>query len=162
VQQAALKTAPAGNCYGLNARVAMALAWVWTWRPDAGASEGKISAAGHTQIRKVLAHARKEHSRERVGALILVSDACQELPADLYAEARELAVPVFLFQEGNDERIAGIYREVANLTGGASCRFDANASQRLAELLKAVAAFAIGGVAQWLDEQHPLQLSFEI
>ena len=51
MQQAALKTAPAGNpfegsldvgCYGLNARVAMALAWVWAWRPDAGASEAKF------------------------------------------------------------------------------------------------------------------------
>jgi hypothetical protein len=47
---------------------------------------------------------------------------------------------------GNDERIAEIYRKVANHTGGASCKFDANASQRLAELLKAVAAFATGGV----------------
>ena len=44
------QTAPAGKfegsldvgCYGLNARVAMALAWVWAWRPDAGASEAKF------------------------------------------------------------------------------------------------------------------------
>ena len=62
--------------------------------------------AGHTQIGKVLAHARKENAREKVNALIMVSDACEETPHDLYAEARELGgVPVFMFQEGNDERV---------------------------------------------------------
>ena len=103
-------------------------------------------AAGHTQIARVLSHARKENQREKVNALILISDACEELPADLYGEARELAVPVFMFQEGSDERIAEIYREIATITGGGSCRFDSGAAQRLADLLKAVAAFATGGM----------------
>ena len=84
-----------------------------------------MCAAGHTQIARVLSHARKENQREKVDALILITDACEELPADLYAEARELAVPVFMFQEGSDERIAEIYREIATITGGASCQFDA-------------------------------------
>jgi hypothetical protein len=104
-------------------------------------------AAGHTQIRKVLAHARKEHAREKVNALIIVSDACEEIPHDLYAEARELGgVPVFAFQEGTDEHIGKIYAEIARITGGAHCKFDAGAAQRLADLLKAVAAFAAGGM----------------
>jgi hypothetical protein len=67
-----------------------------------------VCAAGHTQIQKVLSHARKESARDKVGALILVSDACEESPNDLYAEARELTVPVFAFQEGNDERVSKI------------------------------------------------------
>ena len=104
-------------------------------------------AAGHTQMRKVLAHARKEHAREKVGGLILISDACEELPADLYDEAGEPGgLPVFMFQEGADERIAEIYAEIAKITGGAHCRFDAGSAQRLADLLKAVAAFATGGL----------------
>lgn len=105
-----------------------------------------VCAAGHTQIRKVLAHARRENAREKVSALILVSDACEELPENLYAEARELGVPAFLFQEGDDEDVAEIYREIARLTGGAHCQFDAGAADRLADLLKAVAAFAAGGI----------------
>jgi hypothetical protein len=103
--------------------------------------------AGYTQIVRALSHTRKENAREKVDALIIVSDACEETPHDLYAEARELGnVPVFLFQEGPDERVGEIYAEVARITGGAYCKFDSGAAQRLADLLKAVAAFATGGV----------------
>jgi hypothetical protein len=102
--------------------------------------------AGFTQIGKVLAHARKENAREKVGALILVSDACEEEPSDLYAEARELGVPVFAFQEGDDERVAEVYQKIARMTGGAFCQFNEGAADRLADLLKAVAAFCAGGV----------------
>jgi hypothetical protein len=110
--------------------------------------------AGHTQIQRVLVHARKEHAREKINALILVSDACEEIPADLYAEARELAgVPVFMFQEGDDEQVASIYAEIAHITGGASCSFDAGAAERLADLLKAVAAFATGGIKALAGQQ---------
>ena len=120
------------------------------WLSDAKSLAAVMSrihcAAGHTRIARVLSHARKENQREKVNALILISDACEELPADLYGEARELAVPVFMFQEGSDERIAEIYREIATITGGGSCRFDSGAAQRLADLLKAVAAFATGGM----------------
>jgi len=105
-----------------------------------------LCLAGHTQIRKVLSHARKEDAREKVNALILVSDACEEAAEDLYSEARQLPVPVFMFQEGSDERVGEIYREIATITSGAYCTFDSDAAQRLADLLKAVAAFATGGV----------------
>ena len=40
-------------------------------------------AAGHTQIRRCLSHARKENTREKVNALILISDACEETPDGL-------------------------------------------------------------------------------
>jgi hypothetical protein len=103
--------------------------------------------AGRTQIGRVLVHTRKEHAREKVNALILVSDACEETPHDLYGEARELGdVPVFLFQEGSDEHVAKVYGEIAKITGGAVAKFDAGAAARLADLLKAVAAFAVGGI----------------
>jgi hypothetical protein len=110
-------------------------------------------AAGHTQIRRVLAHARKENAREKVSGLILISDACEEVPIDLYTEARELGVPAFLFQEGTDEYVGKIYAEIARITGGAHCRFDAASAQRLADLLKAVAAFATGGIRALADQR---------
>ena len=107
---------------------------------------GSCAWPGIPRSRAYSDHARKENQRDKVNALILISDACEEIPADLYAEARELGVPVFMFQEGTDERVAAIYAEIATITGGASCKFDAGAARRLADLLKAVAAFATGGL----------------
>jgi hypothetical protein len=93
--------------------------------------------AGHTQIRRVLNHAQKENARQKVNALVLISDACEERPVDLYNAARELgSVPVFMFQEGDDDHVSGIYAEIARLTGGAHCRFDSGAAEHLADLLK--------------------------
>jgi hypothetical protein len=119
------------------------------WLSDAKALTAIMSRvtceAGYTQIRKVLAHVRKEHARKKINALVLVSDACEETPGDLYAEARELGVPCLMFQEGDDANVAEIYREIARITGGAYCKFDSGAAERLADLLKAAAAFAAGG-----------------
>jgi hypothetical protein len=128
------------------------------WKSDAqslaAVMTGVVCASGHTQIAKVLAHAQRENAHDQINALIIVSDACEEVPTDLYAAARELgAVPVFMFQEGDDPHIAEIYAEIARITGGAHCKFDMTAAQRLADLLKAVAAFATGGVRALADQQ---------
>lgn len=102
--------------------------------------------AGETQIAKVLAHARKENQRLRVSALIYVGDCVEEEPGDLYAAASELGVPAFMFQEGDFPGVEPIYQEIARLTKGAYCRFNAGSAQQLRELLRAVAAFAAGGM----------------
>jgi hypothetical protein len=102
--------------------------------------------AGETQIAKVFSHARKVHAQQKVDALILISDACEEPAETLYAEARELGVPVFLFQEGTDGHVAEVYSTIARITHGAHVEFNAGAAQRLTELLRAVVAFATGGV----------------
>ena len=47
---------------------------------------------GSTQIRKVLAHARNEARRAKVGALVFVGDAMEENPDSLVALAGELAL----------------------------------------------------------------------
>ena len=47
---------------------------------------------GTTQIRKVLAHARNEARRAKVGALVYVGDAMEENPDSLVALAGELAL----------------------------------------------------------------------
>ena len=53
---------------------------------------------------------------------------------------------MFLFQEGDDEYVAETFSKMALLTKGAHCRFDAGAARQLGELLRAVVAFATGGI----------------
>ena len=57
-----------------------------------------------------------------------------------------LGVPVFMFQEGSDPVAEHAYREIARLSHGAYCRFDTGAAHELGELLRAVAAYAAGGL----------------
>jgi hypothetical protein len=120
------------------------------WIPNAHALAAIMSGvrcrAGKTKIERVLAHARQQNQEHKVDALIIVSDACEETPADLYAEATELEFPVFLFQEGADPAASQVYAQIARITGGAHVRFDAGSAQRLAELLRAITAFAVGGL----------------
>ncbi len=110
---------------------------------------GRIDCrGGHTQIGKVLGHARAEHARKPVQALVFVGDAMEEALDDLCRAAGELGLlglPVFMFQEGYDPVAENAYREIARLSRGAYCRFDAGAAHELAELLRAVAAYASGG-----------------
>lgn len=109
---------------------------------------------GHTQIGKVLSHARREHARQRVQAVVFVGDAMEEGIDDLSHAAGELGllgVPVFMFQEGGDPVAETAYREIARLSRGAYCRFDTGSAQQLAELLRAVAAYAAGGIKALSD-----------
>jgi len=103
---------------------------------------------GHTQIGKVLAHARREHATNKVQALVFVGDAMEESIDDLCTAAGELGllgVPAFIFQEGHDPVAEQAFREIARLSHGAYCRFDIRAANELTELLRAVAAYAAGG-----------------
>jgi hypothetical protein len=103
---------------------------------------------GHTQIGKVLSHARQETAKQRVQALVFVGDAMEEKLDDLCSAAGELGllgVPLFMFQEGHDPVAENAYREIARLSRGAYCRFDTGAAHELGELLRAVAAYAAGG-----------------
>src|SRR5262249_8122810 len=120
--------------------------WVSDPKKLAGIMATVRCEAGHTQIGRVLKHILREHAQKKVNAAVIISDACEERENDLYAAARELAgVPTFMFLEGNDDRVAGIYAEIARITGGAVAKFDSGAAARLADLLKAVAVFATGG-----------------
>lgn len=103
---------------------------------------------GRTQIAKVLAHAASEASRHRIGALVYVGDCMEEEIDRLAARAGELSlvgIPVFLFQEGYDPAASAAFAEIARLSRGAHCRFDAGAAHQLRELLTAVAVYASGG-----------------
>jgi hypothetical protein len=105
--------------------------------------------AGHTQISRVFSHACKETRREKVQAVVFIGDAMEEKLDDLCHRAGALGalnVPVFMFQEGDDDEVEETFREIARLTHGAYSRFDLGAAKQLAELLRAVAAFAAGGI----------------
>jgi hypothetical protein len=109
----------------------------------------KISCrGGHTQIAKVLRHVLDETKAVRVGALVYVGDAMEEQADDLCALAGELGllgVKAFMFHEGSDAAAGATFKEIARLTGGAYAQFDHGAPRRLAELLAAAAAYAVGG-----------------
>ena len=101
--------------------------------------------SGETQIGKILTHAKREDAKQKVSALVFIGDACEENPDTLAGTAAGLGLPVFLFQEGDDEGAAKIFGDIARLTKGAYCRFDRGSAKQLAELLGAVAAYAAGG-----------------
>jgi len=106
--------------------------------------------AGLTQLNKVLLHTLDEARARPVAALIYIGDAMEENPDRLAGAAGELGllgVKAFMFQEGSDSGTERVFREIARLSGGAYAAFDASSAQRLAALLKAVAAYASGGRA---------------
>jgi hypothetical protein len=129
---------------------------------------GMRCEAGATKIMRMLRHVQKENAREKVSAAVFVGDAVEEPPQELYAAAAEVKVPLFLFQEGDgfalyvDEHggfavehpvqtVEEVFRELARLSGGAYEKFNAGAAKQLGELLRAVAAFAVGGLTALAD-----------
>ena len=104
--------------------------------------------AGHTQIGKVLKHAIAETGRKKVNALVFVGDCLEEDVDQLGQLAGQLGllgVPCFMFHEGGDPVARRAFQQIAQLSGGAFCPFDANSAQQLRDLLAAVAVFAAGG-----------------
>jgi hypothetical protein len=51
-----------------------------------------------------------------------------------------------MFQEGDARLVKQMFQDIARLTKGAYCRFDPGAARQLAELLRAVAVYAVGGM----------------
>ena len=73
---------------------------------------------GHTQIGKIIAHAKRETQITKVQALVFVGDAMEEKLDDLCHAAGELGllgVPAFMFQEGDDPIAEQAFREIARL-----------------------------------------------
>jgi hypothetical protein len=128
--------------------------WVSQAERLAGLMERIDCRGGHTQIGKVIAHAKRETQATKVQALVFVGDAMEEKLDDLCHAAGELGLlgtPAFMFQEGDDPIAQGAFREIARLTRGAYCRFDPGAAHQLAELLRAAAAYAAGGMRALAD-----------
>jgi hypothetical protein len=109
---------------------------------------------GHTQIGRVLSHARREAAKQKVSVLVYVGDALEEGIDRLAATAGELGllgVRVFIFQEGRNADVERGFREIARLSNGAYARFDVNAAGELAQLLRAAAVYAAGGLKALAD-----------
>jgi len=122
----------------------------WVGDPDALARlMRQVSCAGgFTQISKVLSHARRESAAAKVNALVYVGDAMEEdvdRLAGLAGELGMIGTPVFLFQEGRDQKVERPFRAIARLSRGAYAPFDAGSARQLRELLTAVAVYAAGG-----------------
>ncbi len=104
--------------------------------------------AGRTQIRKVLRHAIEETKTHKVDAVVFVGDVVEEDIDDLGHHAGELGLlgtPVFIFHEGGEPSSRSAFRQIAKLSGGAYCAFDAGSARQLRDLLTAVAVFSAGG-----------------
>jgi hypothetical protein len=128
------------------------------WLSSAPELQRRMSAvqclAGQTQWRRVLGHAINETRRQRVNALVCVGDCMEEeidRLGELAGELGLLGVPAFLFHEGGDPTARLAFQQVARLTGGAYCAFDASSARQLRDLLSAVAVFAAGGRAALED-----------
>ena len=109
--------------------------------------------SGPSQIGKVLGQALTETEKRKVGALVFIGDALERIyddPAHLCGLARALGVTktsVFMFQEADEPEVTRVFRDIASLSGGAHARFEPGAAKELATMLKAVAVYAVGGLA---------------
>ncbi|WP_404421067.1 VWA domain-containing protein [Thalassospira australica] len=120
--------------------------------------------AGHTQLARVLGHVEGQARDKKINALIYVGDCLEEDLDNLAGLAGQLAlkgIKAFMFQEGYDPKAETAFREIARITGGAFARFDANAADRLRDLLGAVASYAVGGIVA-LDEYGSKKSSQEV
>ncbi|MBR0730354.1 VWA domain-containing protein [Bradyrhizobium japonicum] len=139
-----------------------------SWLSDAGALITQMRdircIGGATQIERVLRHINAEHVCEKINAAIFIGDAVEELPINLY-RAASMNVPMFLFQEGDNSvidvnsgivsttKVEDVFRQLAAQTHGAYGKFNAGAANQLGELLRAVASFAVGGVAALANQR---------
>ncbi len=115
---------------------------------------GVSCRGGYTQIEKVLRQAIAQTRQQKVQALVFVGD-CMEEDVDrlchLAGQLGVLGVPAFLFHEGDDPAARRAFEEIARLTRGACCAFDASSASQLRDLLGAVAVYAAGGRAALED-----------
>ncbi len=124
------------------------------WLTDSAALAGLMGRVrcegGHTQIARLLRHARSEHRKAAVRALVFIGDAVEENPdtlSELAGQCGLVQLPLFLFQEGGDRKVEQTFRAMARVSRGAYARFDSSSAETLAGLLGAVASFATGGRA---------------
>jgi len=109
---------------------------------------------GHTQIEKVLNQAIKQTKQKKVQALVFVGDCMEEDVDQLCQVAGELGmlgVPAFMFHEGAEPVAQRAFKQIARVTRGAYCSFDATSAGQLRDLLRAVAVYAAGGQSALQD-----------
>src|SRR4030081_32027 len=93
--------------------------WVSQAERLGGLMERIDCRGGHTQIGKIIAHARRETEATKVQALVFVGYAMEEKLDDLCHAAGALGllgVPAFMFQGGDDRVAEEALGEMAGLT----------------------------------------------
>lgn len=131
-----------------------ALPWSRNGEELLGKMTGIRCAAGTTQIERILKLAINEHRTGKLNAMVFVGDCMEEDPDRLVGLAGKLGilgVPVFVFQDGHNAVAEKTFREIARLSKGAWCRFDAGSAAQLRDLLCGVAVFAAGGAKALSD-----------
>lgn len=125
----------------------------FAWTDQSAAMLNSISSvrclAGKTQISKILTHALNQTQQSPIQALVFIGDAMEEDIDKLGDLAGQLGIyktPAFFFQEGNNPIVTRAYQQLARLSGGAHCSFDAGSVDLLMDLLKAVARYSVGGL----------------
>ena len=123
--------------------------WVNTAKALLQHMAGVRCIGGRSQIKRVLHHAIEQVKGHRgVQAVVFIGDCVEETPDILCDAAGQLGLlrtPLFIFQEGHDRATEHTFREMARLSKGAYYRFDADAVDKLRQLLAAVAVYASGG-----------------
>ena len=111
---------------------------------------------GHTQIGKIIAHAKRETQTTKCRPWCSWATPWRRTRRPLSCRRRawparrsRLHVP-----GGRDPVAEQAFREIARLTRGAYCRFDPGAAHQLAELLRAAAAYAAGGMRALADSRR--------
>ncbi len=105
--------------------------------------------AGLTQIERLMRHVIAQSSQQKLRGVIFIGDAMEEnrdVLCQLAGKLGLLNVPLFIFQERQDPVARQTFVEMARLSGGAYCHFDASSAEQLKDLLKAVAIYATGGI----------------
>ena len=129
------------RCKSGATQIAKALRHIWIENQRA---EGR---RGGLHRRRVRGAARRALCRRGGLGRAAVPVSGRRRPGDLSRRATaELS-------EHPPQKVEQVFRELARLSGGAYGKFDAGAAKQLGELLRAVAAFAVGGVAA-LANQH--------
>ena len=147
--------AKAGSEGGLNIQLAYyrgfnefyASNWFRTSRELLDCMSKVHCIGGMTQIEKILKHAIRQTKLQPVKALVFIGDSMEENVDTLSQIAGELGilgVKCFIFQEGYDNTTHRAFKQIARLTNGAHCQFDAESADQLLKLLSVVAAYTTG------------------
>lgn len=103
--------------------------------------------SGATMIVKGLKTFLDDTKPPRPDSIILIGDAFEENTVEAYDAAQSLAkkgIKIFAFFEGkDDDYAAGVFKELARITGGAYAQFGAD--MPLKDLCNAVAVYSLGG-----------------
>lgn len=88
------------------------------------------------------------HDDKNPNALIIIGDSFEEHRRDfdyLLRMFQDVKIPIYAFQEGEDEEASSAFSLMAQTTSGLHLKFDTSSPQRLREILGGIVAFITGG-----------------